>query len=99
MKIITLKEVDSTNEYLKREYQRLPVHACVIAQRQTAGKGRRGHVWQSQDYQNMTVSFLYKDIHDIQDCWKYTLIAAKSVVEFLKAEGIQSTIKWPNERN
>ena len=97
MKIITLKEVDSTNEYLKREYQRLPVHACVIAQRQTAGKGRRGHIWQSQDYQNMTVSFLYKDIHDIQDCWKYTLIAAKSVVEFLKAEGIQSTIKWPND--
>ena len=97
MKIITLKEVDSTNEYLKREYQRLPVDTCVIAQRQTAGKGRRGHVWQSQDYQNMTVSFLYKDIENIQDCWKYTLISAKSIVELLNNEGIEAMIKWPND--
>lgn len=97
MKIVTLKEVDSTNDYLKREYQTLPIHTCVLSKKQTAGKGRRGHIWQSQDGQNMTVSFLYKDINHLQEAWKYTLIAAKSVVELLKQEGIVATIKWPND--
>lgn len=97
MKIITLEQVDSTNDYLKREYLSLPTHTCVIAKNQTAGKGRRGHIWQSQEYQNMTVSFLYKDIDDLQEAWKYTLIAAKSVVELLLQQEIQATVKWPND--
>lgn len=97
MKIINLEKIDSTNEHLKRKYQTLPSRTCVIAKIQTAGKGRRGHLWQSHDYQNMTVSFLYKDIDDIQNAWKYTLIAAKSVVELLKQNQIYATIKWPND--
>lgn len=97
MKIIILDEIDSTNEYLKREYQKLPVHTCVLAKKQIAGKGRRGHFWQSQENQNMTVSFLDKDIQNIEDAWKYTIIAAKSVMELLKKNNIYSTVKWPND--
>lgn len=97
MKVIVLDEIDSTNEYLKREYQKLPIQTCVLAKRQTAGKGRRGHIWQSQKTENMTVSFLYKDIVNIEDAWKYTIIAAKSVIELLKENNIQATIKWPND--
>ncbi len=31
MKLIELEEVDSTNDYLKREYQNLPMQTCVTA--------------------------------------------------------------------
>ncbi len=42
-----LDEVDSTNDYLKREAESLPHGAAVIAKRQNAGKGRIGRGWQS----------------------------------------------------
>ena len=47
MKLIELEEVDSTNDYLKREYKNLPMQACVTTKHQTKGRGRNGHVWQS----------------------------------------------------
>lgn len=97
MKIIVLDEIDSTNEYLKREYQNMSTYTCVLAKKQIAGKGRRGHCWQSHDNQNLTVSFLYKDIENIQDAWKYTLIAAKSIMELLDKNSIKTKIKWPND--
>ena len=34
MKLIELEEVDSTNDYLKREYQNLPMQTCVTAKYQ-----------------------------------------------------------------
>lgn len=97
MKIIVLDEIDSTNDYLKREYRNMPAYTCVLAKKQTAGKGRRGHIWQSDDNQNLTVSFLYKDIENVQDVWKYTLIAAKSIMELLMENDINTKIKWPND--
>lgn len=96
MKIIILDEVDSTNEYLKKEYAHLPVHTCLRAIRQTAGKGRRDHIWNSQT-DNLTVSFLYRDITDIQEAWKYTMIAARSIMAMLTSYGIDAKIKWPND--
>lgn len=96
MKIIRLDEVDSTNEYIKKIYQQLPACACVQAKRQTSGKGRRGHVWSSSN-QNLAVTFLYKDITDIQEAWKYTMISAASVIDVLGKYGIEAKIKWPND--
>ncbi len=45
--LIMLDEVDSTNDYLKREAAGLPHGAAVIAERQSAGKGRSGRGWHS----------------------------------------------------
>ena len=44
-RIITLDEVDSTNDYLKLNRGKLPDGTLVTARIQTAGKGRRGHEW------------------------------------------------------
>ena len=44
-RIITLDEVDSTNNYLKLNRGELPDGTLVTARIQTAGKGRRGHEW------------------------------------------------------
>ena len=37
MKLIELEEVDSTNDYLKREYKNLPIQSCVTTKHQTKG--------------------------------------------------------------
>ena len=96
MKIIILDEVDSTNEYLKKNYQKMEEHTCLQAICQTGGRGRRGHIWNSQQG-NLTVSFLYRDILHIQEAWKYTMIAASSVIDMLGHYGIDASVKWPND--
>ena len=96
MKIIILDEVDSTNEYLKKNYQKMEEHTCLQAICQTGGRGRRGHIWKSQQG-NLTVSFLYRDILHIQEAWKYTMIAASSVIDMLGHYGIDASVKWPND--
>lgn len=97
MKLIELEEVDSTNEYLKREYQNLPMQACVTTKHQTKGRGRNGHVWESQANENLIMSFLFKDFHKIEDAWKMTQLATCSVVGLLDRHRIKATIKWPND--
>ena len=63
----------------------------VVAQRQTAGKGRRGRVWAS-DGENLYASFLFPQALPANA----TLAAALSVADTLSmAGGVQ--IKWPND--
>ena len=97
MKLIELGEVDSTNDYLKREYQNLPMQTCVTAKYQTKGRGRNGHVWESHANENLIMSFLFKDFHKIEDAWKMTQLSTCSVVGLLDRYRIKATIKWPND--
>ena len=97
MQLIELEEVDSTNDYLKREYQNLPMQTCVTAKYQTKGRGRNGHVWESHANENLIMSFLFKDFHKIEDAWKMTQLATCSVVGLLDRYRIKATIKWPND--
>ena len=97
MKLIELEEVDSTNDYLKREYQNLPMQTCVTAKYQTKGRGRNGHVWESHANENLIMSFLFKDFHKIEDAWEMTQLATCSVVCLLDRYRIKATIKWPND--
>ena len=46
MKYLYFDEIDSTNSYLKREYENLEDMTLVCAGHQTAGKGRRGRKWE-----------------------------------------------------
>ena len=97
MKRIILEEVDSTNEYLKRNIDTLKNQTIVMAKHQTKGKGRNGHLWENPKDNNLMVSILYKDFNNIQDVWKMTIIASCSVVGLLDRYNIKAKIKWPND--
>ena len=43
--IVHLDETDSTNTWIKQRLCELPDGTLVTAKRQTAGRGRMGHVW------------------------------------------------------
>ena len=48
MNYIELDEVDSTNEYVKRNIDKLPDFSVVRCNHQTAGHGRNGHIWKAK---------------------------------------------------
>ena len=54
MSYIELDEVDSTNDYVKRNLNKLPNLSVVRCNYQTNGRGRNGHVWQSKNGDKMT---------------------------------------------
>jgi BirA family biotin operon repressor/biotin-[acetyl-CoA-carboxylase] ligase len=89
------EEIDSTNEYLKREAQRLPHGAAVIASRQNAGKGRAGRGWQSG---GLMASFLMHGLNP-ERISALPLVAGLAVVKALeKLTGKKVfDLKWSND--
>lgn len=97
MYYIELDEVDSSNDYVKRNIEDLPDLSVVRCNYQTKGRGRNGHLWQSEKGNDLLVSILVKDFNNPQNLHKMTQIAACSVVELLLRYGIEAKIKWPND--
>lgn len=91
-------EIDSTN----LEAARLSDEAChgtvIVAEKQTAGRGRRGRSWLSESGENLYFSLLLKPDFKPELAPMLTLVMAQAV-----AEGIdvmcecKSEIKWPND--
>lgn len=97
-KIITLEEVDSTNNYTARAYKDGQIsHGTVImAENQTNGKGQRGNIWQSEPFSNLTFSLLLTTI-SLSDLIAINHIAALSIVSVLERKSLNGKIKWPND--
>lgn len=97
MSYIELDTVNSTNDYIKENIDRLNNLSVVRCNYQTNGKGRNGHVWQSKPGEDLLMSILVNDFKNPQDLHKMTQIAACSVVGLLERYGIKAKIKWPND--
>ena len=70
---------------------------AVIAETQTAGKGRRGRTWVSPPGQNLAVSVILRPDVAPQRACEITLVAAVALAETIREAGVQATIKWPND--
>ena len=79
---IYLDEVDSTNEYLKREGASLPHGTLVLAGCQTAGKGRLGRRWAVTDRDALAMSLLLRDF-DVQRLSALPLVCGMAVAQGL----------------
>lgn len=82
------KEVNSTND----EALNYPVGSVIIAQKQTAGRGRYGRQWLSEDG-NLFLSAVLPDYGN--DSPLLTFVAAVSVADSLADFPVR--IKWPND--
>jgi len=80
--IEVLYEVDSTNEFLKRNYKSFHDGAIVVAIKQTAGKGRMGRTWYSPEG-GLWYSVLFKPKVHIS-LHVYTKVFSVAIVEVLK---------------
>ena len=94
-RLIVLDEVESTNDYLIERAADLPDGTLVIAESQTAGRGRRGRRWVAPKSAGLLFSILVKadGSFAVADFPKLTHLAAVAVAGGV--EGAQ--IKWPND--
>lgn len=93
------EETDSSNiRAQKLGEQGAPDGTLVVAEKQTAGKGRRGRVWQSPKGDGLYYSILLYPPIAPGDASLLTLVSAYSVSRALDTfAGVQTKIKWPND--
>lgn len=98
-KIIYFKETDSTNNQAKRLAMEGAEHGTlVVADRQTAGKGRLGRSWTSPAGTGIFMSLILKPAFKPEHASMLTLVAALATAKALEQEtGLKPMIKWPND--
>ena len=78
----------------------LPGYGCalVLADRQSAGQGRRGRPWISPPGANLYLSLSRRFAHPLASLGGLSLAAGVAVVEALHALGVgEAGLKWPND--
>lgn len=102
VQVITLKEVDSTNNYLRN----LPAgqiekeFVAVVAKSQTSGRGQRGNTWESAPGKNLTFSIrMNPTFLTAREQFILSQAMALSVKETLDdyVRAPHPRIKWPND--
>lgn len=93
------EELDSTNKKIDELARDGAEHGTVIvADKQTAGKGRRGRTWESPAGTNLYFSILLRPEIEVEKAPMLTLIMAYSVAKVLQEEWkLEVSIKWPND--
>src|SRR5262245_53686540 len=88
----------STNDHLK-EMIDAPEFTCVVADEQTAGRGRRARTWHSSPGDGLYLSILLLPRTDSSSTIPLiSLLAAVAVAETLIERGVEDVdIKWPND--
>ncbi len=92
-------ELDSTNNRLRElALTGAPEGTLVIAEKQNAGRGRRGRVWTSEADSGIWMSLLLRPEIAPEKASVLTLLAGLATAEALEAEtGLPMEIKWPND--
>ncbi|AZE57808.1 Biotin operon repressor [Pseudomonas synxantha] len=91
--------VDSTNAEALRlvESGRAPPFV-VLAEQQTAGRGRRGRKWVSPYAQNLYYSLVLRIEGGLRQLEGLSLVVGLAVMQALHESGVQgAALKWPND--
>ncbi|MBQ9991515.1 MAG: biotin--[Lachnospiraceae bacterium] len=98
-KLIRLPEVDSTNEEARRLALRGAEEGTIVmADRQTAGRGRRGRSWYSDSADSLYFSILLRPGFIPDRASMVTLVAALATGQAIeRISGLKPAIKWPND--
>ena len=98
MHTIHFDSIDSTNTYLKNNYQDLNDMTFVSTNYQSAGKGRNNRSWLSNKNENIMFSLLIKDELLFTKYQQLSIITAYSILKVLEKYNLKNvSIKWPND--
>jgi BirA family biotin operon repressor/biotin-[acetyl-CoA-carboxylase] ligase len=90
--------VDSTNDVMRRLALRGSGEGTVVlAEEQTAGRGRPGVRWYSPAGLNLYASVLFRPALSPRDVALFAPIASLALTEAISLEGAAADIKWPND--
>jgi BirA family biotin operon repressor/biotin-[acetyl-CoA-carboxylase] ligase len=91
-------EVGSTNTVLRRLAETgVADGTVVLAETQTAGRGRLGKAWFSPPGLNLYASVLFRPSIPPSAVPVFAMTASLSVSDAVRAEGAPAAIKWPND--
>ncbi len=94
----TFDVIDSTNtEALKQARSGAEEGVCILARQQTAGRGRHGRVWVSENDAGLYFSIVLRPRLEPQSLSLITLMAGVAVYDTLKDFGLSPDIKWVND--
>lgn len=99
-KHVYLESVDSTSTFLANMHPGDAIHGTVvIADRQTAGRGRMRRSWYSPPGTNLYFSLLLSPDTAPAKAPQLALITAVALIKILKNKfpGLLPTVKWPND--
>jgi BirA family biotin operon repressor/biotin-[acetyl-CoA-carboxylase] ligase len=98
-RIIVLQSTRSTNDFLLQMLTpALPEGFVVFAEQQTAGRGQRGHRWESAPHQGLWFSVLLRPRIPLAESARLTNWAAQAIAATIRREtGLNATIKSPND--
>lgn len=93
------KETTSTNIMIKEKAENGASHgALAVADKQTAGRGRRGRSWASPSGTNIAMSLLCRPQISPDKASMLTLLMGLAAAEaVIKITGLEAKIKWPND--
>lgn len=96
--IFSFDTLDSTNaEALKQARTGADEGVCIIARRQTAGRGRHGRRWVSEKDAGLYFSIILRPRIEMRFLPLITLMAGVAVHDTLGSVGIEADIKWVND--
>lgn len=93
------KTIDSTNTRIK-EYAAAgkPEGIIIVAEEQTAGRGRMGRSFYSPQMSGVYISFLFRPKFTAEESLFLTTAAAVAAAEAIEeASGVKAEIKWVND--
>jgi BirA family biotin operon repressor/biotin-[acetyl-CoA-carboxylase] ligase len=97
--VVYLEETDSTNLQARRLAEKGAAEGTVvIADAQTAGRGRLGRNWVSPPRVNLYLSVVLRPSLAPHQAPQITLLSSLAVAEAIEAcSGLAATVKWPND--
>ena len=95
-KVISFDSIDSTNDFLRRNWRKLNNFTICWALTQTKGKGRNGRSWFSPKG-GLWFSILFKPRKIFSDVNLYTKISSIALCKFFEKLNLEPIIKWPND--
>lgn len=97
--ILRFESIDSTNlEAMRQAKAGAPEGLCIVAREQSAGRGRLDRTWHSPKDAGLYFSVILRPTIALSSWPLLTLMTALAVSEsLLKACGLRTDIKWPND--
>ncbi len=88
----------STNDLAaERARAGAPAGLVIVADAQTAGRGRLGRTWHSPAEENLYLSILLRPARPPAEIPPITLLAGAAVARALETFGLRPRLKWPND--
>lgn len=96
--VVCLDAVDSTNSRaMAMADEGAPHGTVVVAEEQTAGRGRFGRRWVSPPGRNIYVSLLLRPEIPNARAPGLSLVAGVALADAVEGEGVPASLKWPND--